>query len=267
MATFSIIITCQNDAAGLAATIRSVGNQSFPHVQCIVQDRRSNDDTAEIVKAYRDWVNAYHSDKDRGINDAMNKAVSHATGDFTIFLSPMEKFVDNDVLDRLDHWLSTTDQIVLEPGADSTVTGSMKDYPFGNIFAKRAFIAKTELLRKFPFDVEMNAAGELDFFTRCQVANARVRSTAFAILERPPIKTDAMVFLDRFMECDQILLKRFANPVPEFRNRLRNELLEYIDNEFGTQTASGTSNNGEIRSIIDEINQVLDQMQLQNAQA
>ncbi len=68
-----------------------------PH-EYIVVDGGSTDGTVELIKANADMVDRWVSEKDKGIYDAMNKAVSMATGDYIYFLNAGDAFIDADVL-------------------------------------------------------------------------------------------------------------------------------------------------------------------------
>lgn len=77
---FSIITVCLNSEKTLARTIDSIRNQTFRDVEYIIIDGGSTDSTLSIINDNKDIINIFHTGKDHGIYDAMNKGLSLATG-------------------------------------------------------------------------------------------------------------------------------------------------------------------------------------------
>jgi glycosyltransferase len=93
----SIITATYNSAATVRDTLESVANQEHPDVEHIIVDGRSSDDTLEIVKGFS-HVARIHSEKDKGIYDAMNKGIGIAAGDIIGILNSDDVYTDNFVL-------------------------------------------------------------------------------------------------------------------------------------------------------------------------
>jgi glycosyltransferase involved in cell wall biosynthesis len=87
----SVITVVYNGESVLEATILSVLNQTYPHIEYILVDGASKDGTLAIIKKYEDRVK-YISEKDKGLYDAMNKGLQMATGDFVWFLNAADYF-------------------------------------------------------------------------------------------------------------------------------------------------------------------------------
>lgn len=77
----SIITVCYNSKAHLEEAINSVLNQTYRNKEYIVIDGGSTDGTLNIINKYRDRIDYFVSEKDRGISDAFNKGIKAATGD------------------------------------------------------------------------------------------------------------------------------------------------------------------------------------------
>lgn len=77
----SIITITYNSAATVEDTIKSVVMQDYPELEYIIIDGKSKDQTLTIVDKYRDKINKVVSEKDKGLYDALNKGIQHATGD------------------------------------------------------------------------------------------------------------------------------------------------------------------------------------------
>jgi glycosyltransferase involved in cell wall biosynthesis len=82
----SIVTVTYNHAKCLGRAVDSVASQSYPHIQYIVVDNASKDGTLEIIQGHRDVVDAWVSEADSGIYDAMNKGIALARGEWLLFL-------------------------------------------------------------------------------------------------------------------------------------------------------------------------------------
>lgn len=80
----SIITVTYNSAATVQRTIQSVKQQTYPHIEYIIVDGASNDDTVEICRSNLIGSNidfTIISEPDNGIYDAMNKGIKIAKGE------------------------------------------------------------------------------------------------------------------------------------------------------------------------------------------
>ena len=92
---------CFNSAKTLEKTLQSVSNQDWPHIEHIVIDGGSKDGTNKIIQNFRSNLAYVLSEPDKGIYDAMNKGIRHATGDVICFLNSDDQYADNNVLTRV----------------------------------------------------------------------------------------------------------------------------------------------------------------------
>ena len=80
----SVIIPCYNHAHFLGEAISSVINQTYPHIEIIVVDDGSTDDTAQVAKAYSNI--RYVRQDNFGLSRARNVGLSHSKGLYVVFL-------------------------------------------------------------------------------------------------------------------------------------------------------------------------------------
>ena len=92
MLKVSIITTTLNSEKNLDKCIRSVINQTYKNIEYLIIDGCSSDKTLQIIKKYKKKINFILSEKDRGIWDAMNKGLRHASGDIVCFLNSDDFF-------------------------------------------------------------------------------------------------------------------------------------------------------------------------------
>lgn len=94
----SIITVCLNSAQTIRSTIISVLGQNYSDFEYIIIDGGSSDGTSEIIKGFNDARIKLISEVDHGLWDAMNKAVTKASGDFVTFLNSDDVYMDEFVV-------------------------------------------------------------------------------------------------------------------------------------------------------------------------
>lgn len=96
----SIITVCYNSEAHLEEAIQSVVSQPYENKEYIVIDGGSTDGTLAIIEKYRDKIDYFVSEKDKGISDAFNKGIKAATGD-VIGICNADDVLAEDVLTKI----------------------------------------------------------------------------------------------------------------------------------------------------------------------
>lgn len=94
----TLITVCFNSAATIADTLKSVARQTHPDIEHLIIDGASTDDTLAVINAHRPAFSRVISEPDHGIYDAMNKAISAATGEVIGFINSDDFFADDSVL-------------------------------------------------------------------------------------------------------------------------------------------------------------------------
>jgi glycosyltransferase involved in cell wall biosynthesis len=77
----SIITIVYNGEKHLEQTIQSVLDQNYNHIQYIIIDGGSTDQSVKIIRKYEEKIHYWISEKDKGISDAFNKGIAKATGE------------------------------------------------------------------------------------------------------------------------------------------------------------------------------------------
>ena len=115
----SIITVCYKSVVTLPDTIKSICSQSYTEIEYIIIDGDSKDGTQQVASEYKNIINIFVSEKDRGIYDAMNKGLSLATGDIIGLLNADDFYADCDVLQK-----------VMETFSDSTIDACYSDLQY-----------------------------------------------------------------------------------------------------------------------------------------
>jgi glycosyltransferase involved in cell wall biosynthesis len=95
---FSIITVTFNAEKVIEDTIQSIVTQTYKNIEYLLIDGGSTDRTLEIAGRYREHIHYLCSEPDRGLYDAMNKGLAHATGDYVCFLNAGDCLHEDDTL-------------------------------------------------------------------------------------------------------------------------------------------------------------------------
>ncbi len=172
-------------------TIHSVEQQDWPHVEHIIVDGNSLDDTLAHIHHYqeRNSIAAIKheiqclSEPDQGLYDAMNKAIDMATGDYIVFLNAGDTFHSTQVLtqvakaaqaakrrpavvyghthivDNDGHYLRPRH---LTPPAHLT----WRSFRNGMLVCHQAFFARTDLARNHHYNLRYRYSADYDWCVR-----------------------------------------------------------------------------------------------------
>jgi len=97
----SVITINLNNACGLEKTILSVIGQTYKDYEFLVIDGGSTDSSTEIIEKYKDKIDYWVSEPDKGIYNAMNKAIIKARGDYCYFLNSGDYLLSDKVFESI----------------------------------------------------------------------------------------------------------------------------------------------------------------------
>ncbi|WP_410221961.1 glycosyltransferase family 2 protein [Pedobacter sp.] len=97
----SIVIPVFNAITTIENVIKSVLDQTYGNKELIIINNLSTDGTTEVLESFGNQIDVLVSEKDKGIYDAMNKALKYCSGDWIYFLGSDDILYNNLVLDNI----------------------------------------------------------------------------------------------------------------------------------------------------------------------
>lgn len=124
MCFFSLLTVCLNPGEKLRGTLESALKQTCGDFELIVKDGGSSDGSLEEIQdLLSDPRVRVYQEKDTGIYDAMNQAVSHASGKYLFFLNCGDTLYDGNVLEKVKQ-AAEEDAPGLEESSKEQIYGS-----------------------------------------------------------------------------------------------------------------------------------------------
>jgi len=182
----SIITITRNNLVGLQKTAHSITAQTCNDYEWIVIDGNSDDDTAQFLETAKADISI--SEPDQGIYDAMNKGLSLATGQYTLFLNAGDALENQHSLQEIKERIGHKDYDFIYGDSAEEIDGKItfkRSRPYTKItqgmFAHhQAMIYNTAIIQKIKYDTQYKIAADYDLTWK-----AIKKSTAFLYLPFP----------------------------------------------------------------------------------
>lgn len=169
----SIITVNYNDQNGLLKTILSVSEQSFSDYEYIIIDGCSTDGSVDIIKEYDSHITYWVSEPDKGIYNAMNKAIDVARGEYCIFMNAGDVFSSSETLKQVfsynyceDILCGNTQMEDRHMEAPDEITFR---YLFSNAICHQCAFIKTSLMVKYKYDENYRIVSDRKFFLQALI--------------------------------------------------------------------------------------------------
>ncbi len=100
--SISVVVPTYNYARFLDTAVRSVLAQEWPHLEILVVDDASTDNTPEVAAALGAQIRYLRRETRGGIATARNHGVRHASGDYLAFLDSDDAWLPGQLRSRLE---------------------------------------------------------------------------------------------------------------------------------------------------------------------
>lgn len=180
----SIITPVYNSVKTVEKTILSVINQKINselELEYIVIDGGSSDGTQQVIQRYREQISLFISERDKGVYDAMNKGIAHATGDIIGIINSDDWYNDGalsiveskfEEKPELEVLYSPVDTYFNDKYLVKFIPGSLENLPFKfTINHPSCFVRKSVYDRIGDFNLDYSIAADYDFIFRAYNAN------------------------------------------------------------------------------------------------
>ena len=194
--SFSVVTVCYNAVETIERTICSVISQTLKSIDYIIIDGGSKDGTNDVISKYKNYLNYYVSEPDRGIYDAMNKGIHASKGEYMIFLNAGDVFSHSNIIEELYN------RIQSESSMSDLIYGDViYKYAFGEryisskdlrrikydmVFSHQSVFVRSEILKKRHFDLRYRLAADYDFLLW-----AYINKLSFRYIDVPVSVVDA----------------------------------------------------------------------------
>ena len=115
--TLSIVTPSFNTGRYLGAAVASVLSQDWPHIDYLVMDGGSTDNTPDVLRSFGEklrWI----SEKDRGQSDAINKGFAQTTGEILTWLNADDAYATGAVRTAMEYFQAHPDVALVYGNAD-----------------------------------------------------------------------------------------------------------------------------------------------------
>jgi FkbM family methyltransferase len=188
------VTVVRNNATTLGRVIESVQEQTYTNVEHVVLDGASTDDTLEAIKSYANRIDYFASEPDRGVYDALNKAIPLARGDLVCVLNSDDWLEPDAAATAVSVLRGITSPAILATGA--LVRTPERPPPANVVFEwypalvhpgcyfscadvchNGIYATRTAYEQSGPYDATYDIAGDFNWIMRCLEASVTFRYT------------------------------------------------------------------------------------------
>lgn len=180
-----------NAGALIERTIESVELQTYAHVEHLIIDGNSHDNTLELVHHYQErnsHAAVRHeivciSEPDEGLYDAMNKAIDMATGRYILFLNAGDTFHAANTLELVAQAAVKSPKLPAVVYGDTNLVDAdgnflrrrrltppehlnWRSFRNGMLVCHQAFFARTDLARRMHYNRKYRFSADFDWCIR-----------------------------------------------------------------------------------------------------
>jgi glycosyltransferase involved in cell wall biosynthesis len=192
----SIITVSHNSALTISDTVKSVLNQTYPHIEYIIIDGASTDGTIDVINSFGNAISKFVTEPDKGIYDAINKGIRLSSGEIIGILNSDDFFYDGNVIASVVHTFLNNDidavigdVLFVDPVNSSKVVRyysskhfNINKFKFGFMPPHPSFYVRRDLYEKFGYyKTDYKIAADFELVLRF----LRIYNISYKYLEMP----------------------------------------------------------------------------------
>lgn len=195
--TLSVITVTFNAERTLPHTLKSVVEQTYPHIEYIVIDGASTDGTLQMLNQSGVTVHHLVSEPDKGLYDAMNKGAALATGDYLCFLNAGDAFFSPTTVEQIFGGLLDNEKLPHVIYGETALVNEARQpigmrhhrapkrlhwrsFRKGMLVSHQAFILRRDLF--LPYDLAYRFSADVDWCIRVMKRSKRFLNTHLTLI-------------------------------------------------------------------------------------
>jgi glycosyltransferase involved in cell wall biosynthesis len=158
----TVLVVCYNHQGYVSEAINSVLSQTYPHVELIVVDDHSTDDSDKIIRGLQEQHGFVYirNEKNIGLNNSITVGVNSANGEYISLLASDDYIAENKIDEQLKYLLATGKDGVYSTGF--SVKGSTKEFiKINNVFNTGNKIKILDFLYQYDWGVPLQQSSLL----------------------------------------------------------------------------------------------------------
>ena len=164
----SVITVVFNDVKHIRETMESFFAQTWEEKEYIVVDGGSTDGTADIIREYSQRLAWWCSEPDKGIYDAMNKGIAHASGDWISILNSADRYASPTTLadvvaamsaESVDVVFGNSIEVAATHKWERTADADTRKLEYAPTFRHGSALVKADVQKQHLFDTSKKSLG------------------------------------------------------------------------------------------------------------
>lgn len=197
MKSLSVITVTYHAEETVERTLQSVAKQTYPHMEHILVDGNSKDNTVDLIKKYDNDKMIWISEPDQGLYDAMNKAVGLSKGDYLCFLNAGDTFHTSETVEKMMQTMEPNDNPDIIYGETAIVDNNgkflrmrrlkspqklhYKSFKQGMLVCHQAFIVRRKLFE--PYSLKYRFSSDFDWAIRMMKQAKSIHNTHLTLID------------------------------------------------------------------------------------
>lgn len=241
----SIVTVTLNSERYLEDAINSVVNQTYPHIEYIVIDGGSTDGTVDIIKRYADYIDAWVSEADKGLYDAMNKGISMAHGELVGILNSDDWYEPDAVEEVVKEYNKESDCCLLHGDIRFTTEDGQNIGTLKPEFNRKkmwfqmpvnhptCFVKKAAYDKFGTFNIKYKIAADYDFVLRLFTKGIKARYIDKVLVNMRTGGISVVGEKEAWVEMKEINIENGLNPVRAYGylyyKKIKRKIREVLD--------------------------------------